>query len=300
MCIGITDKDMAVWPWRIVFCSNFTAAILTLYFAIQVEMTDLYWLHIIDCFVWISWFFNFFMCLLQNPGVCLDNSPVQLGDKNQSTSDSSKLLASNDPDVESGQSVDAYRSFDSAMNVISRTVSSSGAHQEHLPNVCYTCRICKPLRSKHCKIQRQCVQKFDHFCPFVGSTIGRDNYKYFLSLLLTHAFGAIFWEITAGYYVMRVNASWALMFFMIYSCLWLFVIFGLLTYHTQLVLMNLTTNEHINFGRYTHMRDAYGNISNPFDKHSVIGNIIDAFFPSTRSFYTREEVMLTKSAAKNY
>ncbi len=114
--------------------------------------------------------------------------------------------------------------------------------------------------------------------------------------MLDHAFGAIVWEITAIYYVARVSASWMLIIYMIYSALWLCMIFALLGYHIQLVFMNLSTNEHINFSRYPHMRDSYGNASNPFDKKSMIGNIIDAFFPSKKSFYSREEYLLAKSS----
>lgn len=36
-------------------------------------------------------------------------------------------------------------------------------HAGELPAVCHTCRVRRVLRSKHCKIQRRCVYKFDHF-----------------------------------------------------------------------------------------------------------------------------------------
>jgi len=32
-----------------------------------------------------------------------------------------------------------------------------------LPSVCHSCHSARPLRAKHCKFQRRCVHKFDHY-----------------------------------------------------------------------------------------------------------------------------------------
>jgi len=53
-------------------------------------------------------------------------------------------------------------------------------------NVCKTCNIVKPARSKHCRICNVCVAKFDHHCVWVRQCIGEKNYKYFLLFLLSH------------------------------------------------------------------------------------------------------------------
>ena len=60
----------------------------------------------------------------------------------------------------------------------------------------------------------------------------------------------------------------------------LFIMFGfaMITYHTQLVLSNLTTNEHMNMGRYEHFRDANGLVRNPWDC-GILGNLSDRFLP---------------------
>lgn len=133
----------------------------------------------------------------------------------------------------------------------------------------------------------------------VGNTIGRDNYKYFLGLLVTHGIGASVWVVTAIIFILRVKTSWLFIFFIGYSILWLFAIFGLLGYHVQLVLSNLTTNEHMNYSRYKHMRDSHGNLNNPFNRKSVMLNVLDALFPSKASYYSREEVVMAISGSRS-
>lgn len=51
---------------------------------------------------------------------------------------------------------------------------------------CGTCKIWRPPRSKHCRTTDACVRYFDHYCPWMGNTIARRNYRpfYFFVIFL--------------------------------------------------------------------------------------------------------------------
>jgi hypothetical protein len=58
--------------------------------------------------------------------------------------------------------------------------------------VCTTCGIVRPPRSSHDRKTDRCVLKFDHFCIFLGNTVGRKNYLWFLCFVGLTSFGAIY------------------------------------------------------------------------------------------------------------
>jgi hypothetical protein len=63
--------------------------------------------------------------------------------------------------------------------------------------MCVTCKLVRPLGAKHCSVLNKCVSRFDHFCPWVGNTVGKLNHRDF-ALFLTLESLALLVSVTAA------------------------------------------------------------------------------------------------------
>ncbi|KAJ0259416.1 Palmitoyltransferase [Hirschfeldia incana] len=143
---------------------------------------------------------------------------------------------------------------------------------------CETCLLYRPPRASHCSTCNNCVQRFDHHCPWVGQCIALRNYPYFIGFISTSTLLCLYVFVFSWVSMLEVHGKMLLMVItddiifivlIIYCFIVVWFVGGLTVFHLYLICTNQTTCEKFRY--------RYDKKENPYRK-GLFKNLFEVFF----------------------
>ncbi|XP_078146295.1 palmitoyltransferase ZDHHC18-B [Centroberyx gerrardi] len=173
---------------------------------------------------------------------------------------------------------------------------------------CFTCKMFRPPRTSHCSLCDNCVERFDHHCPWVGNCVGKRNYRFFYTFIVSLSFlTAFIFGCVTTHLALRAQGGKGLVFALQESpgsavelviCFFsVWSILGLSGFHTYLVASNLTTNEDIK-GSWSGKSGAE-DTTNPYSHKNIFINCCSVLCgPMPPSLIDRRGFLPTEDSAQ--
>lgn len=184
---------------------------------------------------------------------------------------------------------DLNKDTDSEDPLLNIDLNNSSVWTGNWSQLCPTCKIIRPVRSKHCPTCKRCIEQFDHHCPWISNCVGKRNKRDFFIFICLATSSSFLAAIIAVQRVwtaaqsLNIEESWiryvvvhhpGVVAFLVLDVIVFIAATTLTTAQASQIARNITTNELANAIRYGYLRGPDGHFRNPYN-HGCRKNCAD-------------------------